>query len=371
MSVTSPRPRAVPFPGLAELVGQIAPGAGAVRGRPGRLAPLVAVAAACVVAALLISHGGSFAAALERALHANWALVIAGGLLEIASVAGYVLLLHRVVSGASPDLRWQDSYDISLAGTAATRLLPTAGLGGAAVTVWALRARGVRPAELAERLVAFLVLLYSVYMLALVAAGATVAVGLVHVAHGRGLGLVAALAGGTVIALVLLVLAAPGVLARALQRIARRGSGRWATLALRAHAGLPVLRTALTRSAGELRHPHPALLGAGAWWGFDIAVLYSMLHAFGASPHVVVLVLAYFLGTTCNVLPLPGSLSGGLTGTLIALGTPAAPALAAVLAYRTMAVWLPAGSGLLSVARLRVSVAGWRREALAGADIRP
>ncbi len=65
-----------------------------------------------------------------------------------------------------------------------------------------------------------------------------------------------------------------------------------------------------------------------------------MLHAFGAAPHLLVLVLAYFLGTTCNVLPLPGSLSGGLAGALVALGTPAAPAIAAVLAYRTVAVWV-------------------------------
>lgn len=108
---------------------------------------------------VVVSHDRDFADALGHALSASWGLVVAGGLLEVASVAGYVLLLHRVVSGASPRLRWRDSYDIALAGTAVTRLLPTAGLGGAAVTVWALRAHGVRTRELAERLLAFLVLL--------------------------------------------------------------------------------------------------------------------------------------------------------------------------------------------------------------------
>ncbi len=60
------------------------------------------------------------------------------------------------------------------------------------------------------------------------------------------------------------------------------------------------------------------------------------------------------------MLPLPGSLSGGLAGALVALGTPAAPAIAAVLAYRTVAVWLPAASGLPSLARLCATVAAVR-----------
>jgi uncharacterized membrane protein YbhN (UPF0104 family) len=88
-----------------------------------------------------------------------------------------------------------------------------------------------------------------------------------------------------------------------------------------------------------------------------------MLHAFGGHVSLSTLVLAYFLGTACNLLPLPGSLSGGLTGALIALSVPAAPAIAAVLAYRALATWLPAASGIASLSRLRRSVAAWRAEA--------
>jgi uncharacterized membrane protein YbhN (UPF0104 family) len=73
-------------------------------------------------------------------------------------------------------------------------------------------------------------------------------------------------------------------------------------------------------------------------------------------------VLAYFLGTLFNVVPLPGSLSGGLAGTLIALGSPAGAAIAAVLAYRALAVWLPAIPGVASLASLRRSVASWRMD---------
>lgn len=367
MSVTASLPLpAHPFRELAGLVRQVAPQRAPDARRPTWLAPAAGVVAAGLLTALLISHGESFVAALERALRANWGLVVAGGVLEAASVAGYVLLLHRVVSGTSSRLSWRDSCDITLTGTAATRLLPTAGLGGVAVTVWALRAHGVRSRELAERMLAFLVLLYSVFMAALIACGAAVGLGVVHVPHGRGLGLVAAALGLAVVSVVILAMVSPSTLRRALGRAAT-GSGRVARAAARAEAGLPALRAALTRAVRELRGAHPALIGAVAWWAFDIAVLFAMLHAFGEQPHVVVLVLAYFLGTMFNVLPVPGSLSGGLAGVLVALGTPAGAAIAAVLAYRTVAVWLPAGSGLLSAGRLRASAARWRREALAPA----
>jgi uncharacterized membrane protein YbhN (UPF0104 family) len=347
------------------LLHEIAPSGHGAAGGLERHARALGVAAACVFAGLLAWRGHDFLAAIERALHANWGLVLAGAVLEVASVAGYVVLLHRVVSRASRGLGLRDSYDISLAGTAATRLLPTAGLGGAAVTVWALRARGVRNQEVAERLLAFLLLLYSVFVAALGLSGGAVATGLVATPGGRALGLLGVLLATGLTAAVLVVLSAPAPLARLLHRVAARGTGRrGAALAARAAASLPVLRAALRRTGTELRGAHPALLGAIAWWAFDIAVLYALLQAFGAHLAIPVLVLGYFLGTAFNVVPLPGSLSGGLIGVLIGLGGPAAPVIAAVLGYRAIATWLPAATGVLSLGRLRASVMRWRAEAL-------
>ena len=177
--------------GLQGLVREIAPAAPGRAGR-GRLLPVAWLAAAGLLLLLLARNGGGFLHALERALHGGWQLVVLGAALEAVSLAGYVALQHRVVGRADSRIRAKDSYDIALAGTAATRMLPTAGLGGAAVTVWALRARGLRTAEIAERLLAFLLLLYAVYMAALLAFGAAVGFGLVHVAHGSALGLLAA-----------------------------------------------------------------------------------------------------------------------------------------------------------------------------------
>jgi putative heme transporter len=347
--------------GLLGVVREIAPAAGEGREtRTRRLLPLAWLAAAALMVLLLARNGGQFAHALGRALHGGWQLVALGAVLEAASIAGYVILQHRVVGAGDRRIRPKDSYDIALAGTAATRLLPTAGLGGAALTAWALKARGVRGAEIAERLLAFLLLIYAVYMAALLVFGAAVGVGLVHVASGRALGVLAAVLALVISTAAVTLLAAPHRIAGLLRGAA--GKGRFAGHAERAAQELPALRSALRRTVDEIRRPRLAHLGAVAWWAFDIGVLVAMLHAFGAALPIPVVVLAYFLGTMFNVLPLPGSLSGGLAGTLVIFGAPAAPALAAVLAYRTIAVWLPAASGVASLFALRATVARWSEE---------
>lgn len=337
------------------MLGELAPSRSAPLAQGRKLTTILPpLAGAAVIAVLIGTHGGSFVHALDRVLHASWQLVALAALLEAGSVAGYVLLLHRVVSRASARLTLKDSYDITLGGAAATRLLPTAGLGGAAVTVWALRAHGVRPSELAERLLAFMLLIYAVYMAALFAAGAAVALGLVEVTAGQGAGILGASLAIAVVATIAVLFAAPERVAGTLGRRSDRLSA--------AAKHLPVLGGALRRAGLELRRPHPALLGAVAWWGFDIGVLVTMLHAFGVGLSLPVVVLAYFLGTLLNLVPLPGSLSSGLAGALIALGGPVGGTIAAVLAYRALAVWLPAAPGIASLVSLRRSVADWRKD---------
>jgi len=113
----------------------------------------------------------------------------------------------------------------------------------------------------------------------------------------------------------------------------------------------------------DARRPaDPRMLGAVGYWGFDAAVLWAMLHAFGASPALPVVVLAYFVGQVANTLPLPGSVSGGIAGVLIAFGVGAPVALAAVLAYRTIAVWLPVPAAVAALPGFRATLARWRAE---------
>ena len=113
-----------------------------------------------------------------------------------------------------------------------------------------------------------------------------------------------------------------------------------------------------------LREADVRLLGAPIWWAFDAAVLYGMLNAFGAPPAIAVVVLGYFVGMVANTIPIPGAVSGGMVGVLLAFGVEADLALASVLSYRALAIWLPAPVGLAALGSLRRTVARWGAEEL-------
>ena len=95
------------------------------------------------------------------------------------------------------------------------------------------------------------------------------------------------------------------------------------------------------------------VLGAGNWrviagaigyWAFDNAVLWATFHAFGFDAGDRVVLLGYLIGQLGGLLPIPGGIGGidgGLIGTLIVYGAPAAVTAAAVLAYRVILFWLP------------------------------
>jgi uncharacterized membrane protein YbhN (UPF0104 family) len=114
-----------------------------------------------------------------------------------------------------------------------------------------------------------------------------------------------------------------------------------------------ILGAAVRDAVGLVRTADPRLLGALAWWAFDAAVLGAMLHALGASPSPAVVMVAYFLGQVANTIPLPGAVSGGMAGVLLAFGVGAEVALASVLAYRAVAAWLPAPIGVVALGSLR------------------
>jgi putative heme transporter len=105
------------------------------------------------------------------------------------------------------------------------------------------------------------------------------------------------------------------------------------------------------------------VLGAVAWWGFDIATLWACFHAFGEPPPTASLVTAYLVGMLGNMLPLPGGVGGvegGMIGALIAFGVPGGLAIIAVLAYRLFAFWLPTVPGAIAYVQLLRTVRGWR-----------
>jgi uncharacterized membrane protein YbhN (UPF0104 family) len=70
--------------------------------------------------------------------------------------------------------------------------------------------------------------------------------------------------------------------------------------------------------------------------------------------------MAYLAGHAFNVLPVPGGVGPVEAGmiALVAFGEPAGLALAAVLGYQVISVWLPAAPGALALLGLRRQHAG-------------
>src|SRR5207249_11506963 len=73
----------------------------------------------------------------------------------------------------------RESAQITLAGAAATRVLPTAGAGGLGLTLWALGRAGLRTSAATRTLLVFLVLLYAAFLASVAVCGTLLALGLV------------------------------------------------------------------------------------------------------------------------------------------------------------------------------------------------
>ncbi len=263
---------------------------------------------------------------------------------------------------------WSESYQITMAGLAATRLFATAGAGGVALTAWALRRSGMAPRLVACRMVAFMVLLYAVYAGSVLIDGLGLGTGLFPGGGSFALTIVPAIVAAILMTVVGAMALLPGDIERRLHRWAS-GSGRLAHWVARA-VTVPALAASGVRTAIELiRERDPGLLGAVAWWGFDICVLWAMFHAFGspggAGPPLTVIWMAYFIGMLGNLLPLPGGLGGvegGMIGALAAFGVNLDLAVLAVLSYRAISFWLPTVPGAIAYFQLRRTVARWREQ---------
>jgi uncharacterized membrane protein YbhN (UPF0104 family) len=297
----------------------------------------------------------------------GWWIAI-GVVLELASFAGYVVLFRAVFVGRDTHppgpIGWRESYQITMAGLAATRLFATAGAGGIALTAWALRRSGMEARLVACRMVAFIVLLYAVYAGSVLLDGIGLGTGLFPGGGSFALTIVPAIVAAILIAAVGAMALLPNDIERRLQSWAS-GSGRlarWVALGVTA----PALAASGVRTAIELiRSRDPGLLGAVAWWGFDISVLWAMFHAFGSPPPFAVIWMAYFLGMLGNLLPLPGGLGGvegGMIGAFAAFGVDFNLAVLAVLSYRAISFWLPTVPGAIAYFQLRRTVARWREE---------
>jgi uncharacterized membrane protein YbhN (UPF0104 family) len=158
------------------------------------------------------------------------------------------------------------------------------------------------------------------------------------------------------------------------EKLVGRWAGRehWYARLARKLAALPATAGSGVRTAiGLVRTRDPMLLGAIAWWGFDICVLWACFHAFGASPPKGVIVMSYFVGMFGNTLPLPGGIGGvdgGMIGAFAAFGVHVQVAIVAVLAYRAFAFWLPTLPGAVAYLQLRRTVHRWEETRASAPD---
>jgi uncharacterized membrane protein YbhN (UPF0104 family) len=318
---------------------------------------LSAVAFLYFVLPKLTGLGGT----VHRIEHGDkWWLAI-GVCFELLSFGGYIVLFRTVFVRGSGRIGWRESYQITMASLAATRLFAAAGAGGVALTVWALRRSGMEPRLVACRMVAFMVLLYVIYAGSLLLDGLGLASGLFPGGGSPALTILPATVAALLFALAGAMALLPGDIERRLGSWAA-GSGRFAR-ALARTAAVPALTASGIRTAIDLlRTREPGLLGAVAWWGFDICVLWAAFHAFGTPPPFTVIWMAYFVGTLGNLLPLPGGLGGvegGMIGVFAAFGVDLSLAVLAVLAYRLISFWLPTVPGAIAYFQLLRTVNRW------------
>ena len=314
-----------------------------------RRAALPLALGVAAIAVVLLAGGPLqvLADALSRALSADPRWIVLAAVAELLSFTGYIALFWLVGRRVTMRLDLRTSAEITLGGAAATRLLPTAGAGGAALTLWALTKTGVGAKRAGRLLLTFLVLLYGVFLAGIAVSGGAIALGLGGTSDHAGLA-----AAGTVAAVLAIVI---GLTLGVRRREAAADAGRIAR-------GAALLGAAVRDALGFLRAGDARLLGAPVWWVLDAAVLWATFNALGAPPSLAVLAFAYFAGQVGNTIPIPGAVSGGMVGTLLAFGVAPDLALSSVLAYRAVAIWLPAPLGLAALGALRARIARWARE---------
>jgi uncharacterized protein (TIRG00374 family) len=282
----------------------------------------------------------------------------------VGMFGGYVMMFRGVfvrTPGGGARIGWTESYQITMAGLAASRIFAAGGAGGLVLTAWALRRAGMRKRLVADKTLSFLILTYFPYVVALIVCGLGLRIGIFPGDAPFGLTVVPAAFAAIALAIGLSIALVPTDLQSRLGRWVDRG-GRFARIAQKL-AHLPASASAGMRDAlDHLRSRDPALTGAILFWGFQILVLWAAFRAFGDAPPAAVLVQAFFVGMLGNLLPMPGGVGGvegGMIASFVAFGVDGGLAVVAVLVYRAFTFWLPLIPGVIAYFQLRKTVERW------------
>jgi uncharacterized protein (TIRG00374 family) len=309
---------------------------------------------------------------MEKIDDATWYWVVIAIGFNVAAFGAYVALFRGVLGGMRDDavrrrLDTRASYLITMAGLAATRIFSAGGAGGIAVTYWALRKAGMPRRRAACRMVAFLALMYAVYLGALVLFGILLRTGVLPGSAPLAGTIVPAAIAGSVIAVFLLISLIPHDFER---RLAAWSRGyRHSRIAQRLAAAPATIATGLRTAIDYVRHPKLGALavgGAVGFWAANIGILWASFEAFGGDVPLGVLVQGFFLGMAANLIPSPaggvGSVDAGMIGAFVLFDLPTGTVFPAVLTYRLIAFWLPIPPGVVAYFQLRKTVDRWEAE---------
>jgi len=279
----------------------------------------------------------------------DWLLLGAG--LKVLSGLGYVAVFRMVFCRR---MTWRVSYQIGMSELGANALFPTGGAGGLALGAWALKRGGMRADEVARRSAAFFLLTSVPNVAGVILVGIGLGVGVFAGETNPALTILpAAIAAAAVIGALLAGRTAARLHLR-LERSEAVGLSRLRSVVLKT---LVAVADGVNEAVTMLREGDARLIfGLIAYLVFDVMILWATFRAFGAAPALAIVWIAYLIGELGGLIPVPGGIGGvdaGLVGTLVLYNVPITAATSAVLAYRAIALWIPAVLGAGAFAALR------------------
>ncbi len=312
---------------------------------------------------------------LQKLDDARWYWVVVALGFTVASYASYTALFKGVLGGYRDDefqrrIDLRAAYQINMASLAASRMFSAGGAGGIAVSYWALRKAGMERRRAACRMVAFLALLYGIYLIALVVFGVLLRTDVLPGNDPWSATIVPAGLAGLALMVVLAFAAIPEDIERRIMSLGGRFE-RSRNMAAKLSKGPATVASGVRTAIAYMRNPRRgalALVGANGFWAAQIGVMWASFEAFGLDVSLGVLVQGFFVGMLGNLVPSPAGGVGSLDAAMIAsyaglFAVPVETVIPAVLMFRTLLFWLPIPPGVAAYFQLRKTVERWQSEA--------
>ncbi len=313
---------------------------------------LLKLAGYLVVVYLIVKLLPGLEQALSSLERVSWEWVVVAVAIEVVSETGFVTSWRAIVD--PEDLLSRDGRGermgtrVAWAQLGGGMLVPGGSLSSVGVGAWILHRFGMPTKLVAERQFNLSFLNTGIDALALIAFGVGLASGIFP--------------GEQKLTLTLLPAAVAAIAILAVLRIA----GRAESYAARTHAKHPKLAVSIatlaravedTRALLVHRDGLKSVLGALAYLGFDVLVLWSAFIAINAhpAPGFAVVLMAYIIGALGGSAPLPAGIGaiGGMVGMLILYGVQHNAAVVAVLLYQAIGQLVPLIGGGIAYLFLR------------------